>query len=380
MLTGAPTSAAHDGGSLIVKQLTERPAPLATRVPGVPRDLAAAVAGALEKEPRRPLARRRAAMARALDGELSHGAPGRVAGRDSTARRRRVVPFAAAALLVTLSPPGSWCAAAAACRPASTRAARSSSPFRGAVGDRSSSGCARGASAALAQLARGGPLGGGLRAEPRPILRDAELENARRVSLDDALRWPREAAPGRGHGQVIHRRLAHRGRPHLRRGVGTPARRGQRSSARAADPRSLYDALARDLLDLVGAPPVTLELAKTTTSKRRGLPLLPRRRRRAQHWKLDQRTHSSAGPSPRTPPSPSPTTATPSPSAGSAPATRSSSPPWRRANQFAGRLPARERGMVAAYTTSATPCTRRSATTPPQRNALYVAAQGSTRR
>jgi tetratricopeptide (TPR) repeat protein len=61
----------------------------------------------------------------------------------------------------------------------------------------------------------------------------------------------------------------------------------QRAAARTADPRPLYDALARDLLDLVGAPPITIDLARTTTSSVEAYRAYLDGVRALNRWKLD---------------------------------------------------------------------------------------------
>ena len=379
MLTGAPAFGATTAGSLIVKQLTERPAPLATRVPGVPSDLAAAVERALEKDPadRWPDG---AAMARALDGEQSHGAPARVPGRDgAAARRRRVLPFAAAALLVTLL--AAWFVVRGRGGvPAGVDPRRSFfvAPFEVQSGDPQLQWLREGSVSMLSlNLAQWADLSVVDYERSLDLLRDAELENARRVSLDDARALARDAGAwtvvtgqviGTGDSLTVVART-------FDVASGRRLDEASRSSARAADPRSLYDALARDLLDLVGAPPVTLELAKTTTSSVAAYRAYLEGSHALNNWKLDQADSLFRR-------------------AVAADSTfalayyrRALTLGWkragdpeqlaavRRANQFAGRLPARERGMVAAYTDLSNALHASIGNDTAQRDALYAAAQ-----
>ena len=102
------------------------------------------------------------------------------------------------------------------------------------------------------------------------LLREAELEEERRVALADAREMAREAkmwtvvmgrVVGTPDSLLVHASL-------YDVASGRKLDEAQRSVPRAADPRPAFDALARDLLDLVGAPAgVAIQaLAQTTTS------------------------------------------------------------------------------------------------------------------
>jgi tetratricopeptide (TPR) repeat protein len=101
------------------------------------------------------------------------------------------------------------------------------------------------------------------------LLRDANLDGAARIGLEDAQRMARRA----GAWTVVMGQVTNT--PDSLIVVarvydvasGRRVDEAQRSAARAADPRPLYDALARDLLDLAGAPAnIALgTLAETTT-------------------------------------------------------------------------------------------------------------------
>jgi len=82
MLAGRPPFLGNNSASILVKQLTERPVPIAERRPDVPPDLAAIIMRLLEKQPsaRYPDA---ATLVRALDGESVPAAAGGAASDGS---------------------------------------------------------------------------------------------------------------------------------------------------------------------------------------------------------------------------------------------------------------------------------------------------------
>jgi len=375
MLAGEPTFDATSAGSLIVKQLTERPAPLTARVPGVPPDLAAVVERALEKDPadRWPDG---ATMARALAGEATPGAPLRA---HATVRRRRAVPLAALGLLVAL--PAAWFVVRGRSEvPAGVDPRKSFfvAPFEVQAADPQLQWLREGSVSMLSlNLAQWADLSVVDYERSLDLLRDAELEDARRVSLDDARALAREAGAwtvvtgqviGTGDSLTVVARL-------YDVASGRKLDEARRGAASAADPRPLYDALARDLLDLVGAPPVTLELAKTTTTSVDAYRAYLEGSHALNNWKLGRADSLFRR-------------------AVAADSTfalayyrhsltlgwrRAGDPEQlaavRRANQFASRLPARERDMLAAYTDFSSALHTAFGSDTARRNALYAAAQ-----
>ena len=101
------------------------------------------------------------------------------------------------------------------------------------------------------------------------LLRTAGLDDASRIGLEDARDMAREAGVWtvvlgqvrRGGDSLIVVARAYNVATGNR--VGEPA---QHSAPVGGDPRVIFNAVARDLLDLAGAPPMRPELARTTTS------------------------------------------------------------------------------------------------------------------
>ncbi|HEX2779742.1 MAG TPA: hypothetical protein VHM30_09595, partial [Gemmatimonadaceae bacterium] len=99
------------------------------------------------------------------------------------------------------------------------------------------------------------------------LLRDADLESASRVGLEDARRMARRA----GVGTVLMGQVSALGDSIVVVGrlfdvaTGRKVDEAQRSALRSSDPRPLFDALARDLLNLTGSPPSVTNAASATT-------------------------------------------------------------------------------------------------------------------
>jgi tetratricopeptide (TPR) repeat protein/TolB-like protein len=187
------------------------------------------------------------------------------------------------------------------------------------------------------------------------LQRDLKLDG-RRIGREDAIRMARRA----GVGSVVTGRVT--GTPDSTLVLatvydvesGSKVDSAQRSAPRGADPRALFDALARDLLDLVGAPAGTQALAQSVTSSVEAYRDYLEASRALNAWQLP-RADSLFG------------------AAISADSTfalayykRALTYGWwkagdttqlamiRQATRNAGRLPARERGLLDAYAAFAT--------------------------
>ena len=121
------------------------------------------------------------------------------------------------------------------------------------------------------------------------LLRDADLEGDRNIGLEDARRMARRAGAwtvvmgqvtNTPDSLIVAARL-------YDVASGQKVDEAQRAAARTADPRPLYDALARDLLDLVGAPPITIDLARTTTTSVEAYRAYLDGARALNRWQLD---------------------------------------------------------------------------------------------
>jgi hypothetical protein len=115
-------------------------------------------------------------------------------------------------------------------------------------------------------------------------LRDLRLDDAARLGRDDARALARRV----GAWTVVTGRVQGTGDSLFvvaslyDVASGRKLDEAQRGAPRAADPRPLFDLVARDLLDLAGAPPITVDLTRTTDGVAGRLPRLPRRRAGAQ--------------------------------------------------------------------------------------------------
>ncbi|MBL0937602.1 MAG: protein kinase [Gemmatimonadaceae bacterium] len=100
------------------------------------------------------------------------------------------------------------------------------------------------------------------------LLRDEHLDDARRISFDDAERLARRAGVGR----VVLGQLTLAGDSLIATATLYDADaqdvidRARVAAPRGADPRGVFEQLAGDLLNLAGGPRVSLDLAKQTTT------------------------------------------------------------------------------------------------------------------
>jgi serine/threonine-protein kinase len=275
MFAGEPAITATSAPSILMKQLTETPTPISLRNDRVPPAVAEAIGRALEKSPDARWATA-AEMAAALDGVPPAARPARP--KTSTAgaagpvapRWRRAVAAALAAVL--LLAPAAWYVARGGSgvpRGVDPRRSYLVTPFEVLSRDPQLEWLREGSVSMLSlNLAQWSDLTVVDYERSLDLLRDAGLENARRIGLEDARSLARRAGvwsvvtgqvSGIRDSLIVVARL-------YDVASGRKVDEAQQSVARTADPRPLYDALARSLLDIAGAPPITLALAKTTTS------------------------------------------------------------------------------------------------------------------
>jgi serine/threonine-protein kinase len=271
MVAGEPTFSGASPVSVIAKQITEVPPPVATRADGVPPALAHAIDRAVAKDPdeRWPDA---AAMATAL-GDAVHGRSaghGGAAASRPRARRRTAIIAGVAALAAVAG--GAWIARNLGEAPSGFDRRKSIlvAPFEVQGNDPALTWLREGSVNMLTlNLATWTDLSVVDYERSLDLLRDRDLDAASRIGLEDARAMARDA----GVWTVVLGQVSRAGDSLIviaraydvesGKRVGEPA---QHSAPLGTDPRVIFDAVARDLLDLAGAPPMRPELARTTTS------------------------------------------------------------------------------------------------------------------
>ncbi|GLC28330.1 serine/threonine-protein kinase [Roseisolibacter agri] len=290
MFAGEPAVTATSAPTILMKHLTEKPVPIATRSARVTPALAAVIERALEKDPaqRWPTAD---AMADALEDALAAWdgvpPPARPLGGDawrpgattapvaaaSSGRQRALLAAGALAVVAAAGIAGWWVlgrgGSGGAPRGVDPRKSYLVAPFDVQSGDPQLGWLREGSVSMLAlNLAQWRDLQVVDYERALDLLRDLELDDARRLTREDALRLARRAGVWTAVTGVV---------------TGTPDSlfvaatvwdvasgqsidKAQRAAPRSADPRGLFDALARDLLDLARAPQTTVALAQSTTS------------------------------------------------------------------------------------------------------------------
>ena len=291
LLSGGDAFEATSAGALLAKRLTTQPAPLATAVEGLSLPVASVVMRALEREPGDRW-ESGAAFAVALDAALAgrdpdeavaalgDASPVRLAtagSRAATARQPasqspvsrlrgwRGVTLLVAAVALLAAGFAAW----QATRPdAPTRQAILVLPFEVIGGDSQLDWLREGSVSMLTlDLAHWEDLTVIDYGRTLDLLQAAGLANAPRVSADDARRMASEAQANsfvRGRVQRIGDSLM------VTAGIynandTSPYAEFTEYAAASQDPRHLFDMVARDLLQISGAPPITPSLAATTT-------------------------------------------------------------------------------------------------------------------
>ncbi len=280
LLSGAVAFEGGSAGSMLAKRLTSSPDPILARAPNTPPGVAAAVERAVEREPEARWADGDA-MADALEDGLT------TAGRTPVSRvlpgarrapgafpaagaagggRGRWLPVALAAALVAVVA-GLW-----GLRGGSTGPDRRTVmvlPFE-LVGNEGDHGWLReGAVSMLTlDLSQWQDLGVIDYERTLDLLRAEGVGDDRRISLTDAQRIAREAgatAVVLGQIQRVGDSLTVTARSYDA-ATGTREHEFSQAALASADPRPLFDLLARELLQIAGAPELSSTLAQTTTS------------------------------------------------------------------------------------------------------------------
>ncbi|MBK6308271.1 MAG: protein kinase [Gemmatimonadetes bacterium] len=280
MLAGEPALDAPSAASMLVKQLTELPPPLIQKAPGTAPEVAAAIDRVLLKEPAARFARG-GAFAAALVGEsFDNATPSGQVARATRSRstsagtanerapgsRRAVLIGAALAVVAAVG------AGAMFVRNRDTGGntrAYFVAPFEVQTGERSLDWLHEGSvnmlSMALAQWA---DLSVVDYERSLDLLRNAGLDDERRIALEDARAVARKA----GAGVIIMGQVTTT--PDSLRVIartynvasGKQLDQAESAVAASADPRVAFQSIANELLDLIGGTKVTMELTRATTS------------------------------------------------------------------------------------------------------------------
>ena len=279
MLSGAAAVSATTPGAAIVAQITQVPAPLEPGEGATP-ELIAVIERAIEKAPDARWASA-GAFADALDAVLgghpvtaATTAAGTARISAATRKRRRLALGAVAVAAILAIGAIGWAAMGSGGIPAGVDPRKSFlvAPFEitGSSADEISWLREGSVSMLSLNLAQWKDISVVDYERSLDLLREADLEDERRIALADAREMAREAkmwtvvmgrVVGTPDSLLVHASL-------YDVASGRKLDEAQRSVARAADPRPAFDALARDLLDLVGAPSnvAVQALAQTTTS------------------------------------------------------------------------------------------------------------------
>ena len=273
MFSGEPAVDAPTAASVLVKHLTERPLPLGQRVTDVPEDVAGAIDRLLEKPPEARF-QRGAAFAAALNGEsfddktptnqIGRTAPG--ARRPSRKQRRQTMIVSGVAALAAAVAGGVWANSRSEVNDRSWFIA----PFEIQGPDQASLQWLREGSLNMLtlSLAQWKDLQVTEYERVLDLLREEGLDNAARVGLEKASKIARNIGAGRvvmgqvtsmGDSIVVTASLFD-----TRSGKSTD--RARVAAVKGADPRPLFESVATELLDLVGAPRITFELSRHTTT------------------------------------------------------------------------------------------------------------------
>jgi tetratricopeptide (TPR) repeat protein/predicted Ser/Thr protein kinase len=261
LLTGAPVIESATLAGMLVKHITETPAPLGARVPGLPPYIAAAIHKGLAKNPEERW-QTGEAFADALEGDAP-GAPAVVTPPPPARQLRKVLLGAGAALVLILA---AWLGLG---KPAAADAGFLVAPFEIQSGDQSVAWLREG-SVNMLTLTFGQWSDLNVVDYERTLsMLDAEgLGDKPRLSLDDAFALARRARAGTvvtGQVQTTTDSLIVVARLYDV-GSGKSERQAQEGAALGSDPRPLFDRLAQQLLDIRGGRTSTMQLAQATTT------------------------------------------------------------------------------------------------------------------
>ena len=292
MFAGEPAFVGTTPASVIMKQITERPTPLVDRVKNVPPHIAAVIERALEKNPADRFADA-GEMVRALSGDTAalsgNVTPTSTAGRRRTRNRRFAI---GGSLAVAAAAAAIWFAASRSEIPTGVDPRKSFfvAPFENQTGDPSLAWLREGSVNMLSlNLATWRDLTVVEYERSLDLLRDAELDTVSRIGLEDARAVARKAGVW-----TVVMGVISRNRDSLSATArvydvasGTRLQQASQSIHASADPRALFDRLSRDLLQLAGAPPMTPDLARTTTTSLDAYRSYLNGIRQLNDWKLD---------------------------------------------------------------------------------------------
>ncbi len=269
MYTGAPVVGSGTVASMLVKHLTEIPAPLIEKTGAVPAHVAQAIDHGLRKDPDqrwqtgRAFAEAIAGAALTPSGEL-RGASTRPAVAPRSAWSRRAPFFIGTALVVAAA---AWFGFRQFAGPAGT--AYLVTPFEVQSGDPSVRWLREGSVNMLTlTLGQWSDLNVINYERTLSLLDAAGLGDKPRLSLDDARDLARRAGAGTvvtGQIQTTRDSLIVVARLFDVRS-GRPLQQAQQGLKLGDDPRPLYDRLSQDLLAIAGGPTSGLQLSQVTTS------------------------------------------------------------------------------------------------------------------
>lgn len=303
MLTGAPAVDAPTAASVLVKHLTESVPSLSESAPATSPAVASAIDRLLAKDrdARWPHGRAFAAavtgdpMADTPSGPVTRATPTRLIGAASSgkatktpARGRRGLLVWGGLAIATLAS-----LAVVLSRPAGAREAERAwlvAPFEVQAPDNSLDWLREGGVNMLTlSLEQWRDLKVVEYERTLDLLRDERLDEARRISFDDAERLARRAGVGR----VVLGQLTLAGDSLIATATLYDTRaqdvvdRARVAALRTADPRSVFEQLAGDLLNLAGGPRVSLDLARQTTNSVDAYRLYLEGLRSLNSWRLD---------------------------------------------------------------------------------------------
>ncbi|HYV99574.1 MAG TPA: serine/threonine-protein kinase [Gemmatimonadaceae bacterium] len=263
MFTGAPVVDSATISGMLVKHLTETPAPLGTKVSGVPEHVAAAIDRALAKDPAERWQTGRE-FSDALGGSANDRAEGPKGQRAKGSKRTAFLVTAVAAFAATI--------AVAVRRGGGGGAAGNAylvAPFEIQTGDQSVAWLHEGSVNMLTlTLGQWTDLHVVDYERTLSLLDKAGLGSKPRLSLDDAMKVARLANAGTvvtGQVQSIGQSMVVTAKRYSVRS-GKSESQAQDSAALGADPRPLFDRLAQKLLNLEGNRTSMVQLASATTT------------------------------------------------------------------------------------------------------------------
>ena len=303
MLTGAPAVDAPTAASVLVKHLTEAVPSLTDSAPATSPMVAAAIDRLLAKDrdARWPHGRAFAAaitgdpMADTPSGPVTRATPTRLIGAASAGMANKALPRGRRGLMLWggVAIAGLAALAVVLSRPAGAREAERAwlvAPFEVQAPDNSLDWLREGGVNMLTlSLEQWRDLKVVEYERTLDLLRDEKLAEARRISFDDAERLARRAGVGR----VVLGQLTLAGDSLIATATLYDTRaqdvvdRARVAALRTADPRSVFEQLAGDLLNLAGGPRVSLDLARQTTNSVDAYRLYLEGLRSLNSWRLD---------------------------------------------------------------------------------------------